>query len=125
MPRNSARHCLAERKRDMTLPELLYYHASEGGLLCANSAFDLARDAGFDTSEIDFAQWADTANGRAIADTLRGDILGARLFKTAHLTLAEMPCGTITDGNIDWPNEAAFSAAMRDHGIRYSVTRVC
>jgi len=108
----------------MTLQELLYYHASEGGLLCADSARELARDYGIDTSEIDFAQWADTANGRAIADTLRGEILGARLFKTAHLTLAEMPCGTITDGDIEWPNEAAFAAAMRDHGICYSVTLV-
>ena len=39
-------------------------------------------------------------------------------------TLAEMACGTITDGDIEWPNEAAFAAAMRDHGICYSVTLV-
>jgi len=109
----------------MTLSELLYYHASEGGLLCADSAFDLVRGAGFDTSGIDFAQEADTANGRAIADTLRGEILGARLFKTEDgYTFAEMACRTITDGDIDWPSEAAFAAAMRDHGISYSVTRV-
>ena len=108
----------------MTLPELLYYHASEDGLLCASTAFDLARDADFDPSGIDFEQWAQTANGRAIEATLRGEILGARLFKTRHLTLAEMPCGTITDGDLEWPYEAAFAASMRDHGIGYSVVRV-
>ena len=109
----------------MTLPEFLFYHASEGGLLDANCAFDLARDADFDTSGIDFEQWAETANGMAIAATLRGEILGARLFKTEDgYTFAEMACGTITDGDIEWSCEAAFAASMSDHGIAYSVARV-
>lgn len=108
----------------MTLTELLFYHASEGGLLDGDSAREIASEYGIETEGIDFEQWADIANGQAIAATLRGEILGARLFKTQFLTLAEMPCGTITDGNIDWTCEAAFEAAMRDHGIAYSVTRV-
>jgi hypothetical protein len=109
----------------MTIQELLQYHASEGGLLCADSARELAQDAGFETIGFDFDQLADEANARAIEDTLRGNVLGARLFKTEHLTLAEMPCGTITNGDIDWASEAAFAAAMRDHGVSYSVTRIC
>lgn len=108
----------------MTLAELLFYHASEGGLLDADSALEIAHHADFDTSGIDFEQWAQTANGNAIAATLRGDVLGARLFKTPYLTLAEMACGTITDGDLEWPCESAFVAAMRDHGIAYSVVRV-
>lgn len=108
----------------MTLQEFLFYHVAEGGLLDASCAFDLARDADFDTSGIDFEQEAQTANGRAIEATLRGEVFGARLFKTRHLTLAEMACGTITDGDIEWPNEAAFAASMSDHGIEYSVSRV-
>jgi len=108
----------------MTLSELLYYHASEGGLLNGDLAREIASEYGIDTSEIDFDQWADTANGRAIEDTLQGKILGARLFKADGFTLAEMPCGTITDGDLEWPNESAFVAAMHDHGIPYSVTRI-
>lgn len=109
----------------MTLSELLFYHASEGGLLDGDSAREIASESGIETDGIDFCQWADTANGQAIAATLRGEILGARLFKTEDgWTFAEMPCGTITDGDIDWMCEAAFEAAMRDHGIAYSVTRV-
>lgn len=109
----------------MTLTELLQYHAIEGGLLCADSAREIANDAGFETIGFDFDQLADDANANAIEDTLRGNVLGARLFKTEHLTLAEMACGTITNGDIDWASESAFSAAMLDHGVSYSVTRIC
>lgn len=108
----------------MTLSELLYYHASEGGLLDGDLAREIASEYGIETDGIDFEQWADTANGRAIADTLQGKVLGARLFKTQYLTLAEMPCGTITDGNLEWDSEPAFVAAMHDHGIAYSVISV-
>lgn len=108
----------------MTLSELLFYHASEGGLLDGDSAREIASEYGIETNGIDFEQWADTANGQAIAATLRGEILGARLFKTQFLTLAEMPCGTITDGDIDWDSEPAFVDSMYNHGIAYSVTRV-
>jgi len=109
----------------MTLSELLQYHASEGGLLCASSAFDIARDADFDTSGIDFAQWVKTANAFAIADTLRGNVLGARLFQTADgYAFAEMACGTITNGDMAWPSESAFAASMHDKGIAYNVVRI-
>lgn len=110
----------------MVLSELLYYHATEGGLLDADSARDLAIDAGIKTSGIDFAKEADSVNLNAIGATLRGAVLGARVFHTEDgYRFAEMACGTITDGDIDWPNETAFSAAMCDHGIAYSVTRIC
>jgi len=108
----------------MTLSELLYYHASEGGLLNGDIAREIASEYGIKTDEIDFEQWAETANGRAIEDTLQGKILGARLFKTQYLTLAEMACGTITNGNLEWDSEPAFVAAMQDHGIPYTVISV-
>jgi len=108
----------------MTLNELLEYHACEDGLIDSDYAIELASDAGIDTDGLDLDKLADSANGFAIAETLRGNVLGARLFKTDYLTLAEMACGTITNGDIEWQSESAFSAAMLDHGIAYIVTRV-
>lgn len=109
----------------MNLYDLLYYHATEGGLLDAESARDLALDAGIETSGIDFEKEADSVNLNAIGATLRGAVLGARIFRTSDgYRFAEMACGTITDGDLEWACEAAFSAAMRDNGIAYSVTRI-
>ena len=108
----------------MALNELLQYHACEGGLLDSAYAVELASDAGIETDGLDFDELTDSANAFAIAETLRGNVLGARLFKTEYLTLAEMVCGTITDGDIEWASESAFVASMLDHGVTYSVMRV-
>ena len=109
----------------MTLIELLQYHACEGGLIDSAYASELASDAGIDTDGVDLDQLADSANAFAIAETMRGNVLGARLFKTEDgYTIAEMPCGTITDGDIEWSSESAFAASMLDHGIKYNVMRV-
>ena len=112
-------------KDKMTLIELLQYHACEGGLIDSAYASELASDAGIDTDGVDLDQLADSANAFAIAETMRGNVLGARLFKTDDgYTIAEMHCGTITDGDIEWSSESAFAASMLDHGIKYNVMRV-
>ena len=109
----------------MTIEELARYHASEGGLIDADIVRELAHDSEIDVSGLDVDQIADDANGYAIVETLRGNVLGARIFKTEDgYRFAEMACGTITDGDVDWTSESAFAASMSDHGIEYSVMRV-